>query len=145
MSEAFKLTVRKTVKAPRERVFSAWAEPDQLMKWWGPKDVVCTAASIDFTVGGGYRIENQFADEATVWIVGEYLEITPPRKIVFTWKLENFDADAEQVSIELFERSADETEVVITHTRIGDAETYNTHMAGWDGCLDGLSEYLRRQ
>src|SRR5262249_11866527 len=56
------LVVRRTIRAPVERVFDAWTRPEHLRRWWGPKPVRCTEAEVDLRRGGRYRIANQHPD-----------------------------------------------------------------------------------
>jgi hypothetical protein len=43
-----------------------------------------------------------------------------------------------------FNQKDGETEVIVTHERIADAQVREQHEAGWDGCFDGLVEFARR-
>lgn len=137
------LVVRRIVKASRERVFAVWTDPRHLLKWWGPKGVQCVDPAVDLRVGGSYRIGNQLPDGSTLWIAGEYEEISPPEKLIFSWRVEGRKSPPQQVIVELIERNEGrETEVVVIHKRIPDQATYEDHLAGWIGCLDGLCEYM---
>jgi uncharacterized protein YndB with AHSA1/START domain len=137
--EAAILVVRRTIRAPRERVFAAWTEAEHLIAWWGPNAAVtCPSAEIDLRVGGRYRIANRFPDGRLLWIVGEFEVIDPPSRLVFSWQLGS--DRAERVSVE-FEAHGAATEVIVTHERIADAATRTGHEQGWVGCLDGLARY----
>ncbi len=48
---------------------------------------------------------------------------------------------SERVTVR-FEPRENGTEVIILHERIPNAATRDRHEKGWQGCLDGLAEYL---
>lgn len=54
-------TVRITriIDAPREDVFRAWTEPDEIRRWWGPGEFTCPEAEVDLRPGGEYRLAMQ--------------------------------------------------------------------------------------
>jgi uncharacterized protein YndB with AHSA1/START domain len=135
------LVVRRRLRASPERLFDAWTDPLQLVKWWGPEGVDCIEASIDLRTGGTYRIANRFPDASVLWIRGEYEVVDRPRLLAFSWQIEGSDARPERVTVQFIAIDA-ETEVVVTHERIADATTRERHAHGWAGCLDGLSRYL---
>jgi uncharacterized protein YndB with AHSA1/START domain len=91
-------------------------------------------------VGGQYRIANVFPDGSTIWICGEFERITPPRILVFTWRLEGFEDGDERVSVR-FQGRGKTTDIIVTHERISTAEAKQRHEQGWNGCLDGLAMY----
>ena len=152
------LIVRRTIRADPERLFEAWTRPAHLEKWWGPRDVECFGTEVDLRVGGHYRIGNRFPDGKVVWIQGEFEQISPPHKLVYTW---NIDAEpdtgtvagtagSERVTVKFepvrgADASADHgtsaTEVIVIHERIGDPVIRESHERGWHDCLDGLAEF----
>lgn len=138
--EDLTLVVRRTIRAPAARLFDAWTRPEQLVQWWGPKGAHCPHAEVDLRVGGRYRIGNQFGDGAVIWICGHFEAIDRPRQLVYSWAIEPA-AGAERVTVSFDERDG-VTEVVLVHERIADAASRDQHAQGWDGCLDGLVEYL---
>jgi uncharacterized protein YndB with AHSA1/START domain len=135
------LVVRKTIRATPERLFEAWTRPDELKKWWGPQSVTCVDAAVDLTVGGGYRIANQFPNGDLVWITGEFEVIERPNRLVYSWRLGTEIGASERVSV-IFEARGANTEVTVTHERIPSVPVRDVHEQGWLGCLDGLAKYL---
>jgi uncharacterized protein YndB with AHSA1/START domain len=136
------LVVRRTIRATAQRLFDAWTRPEQLSKWWGPAQVECAGAEVDLRVGGSYRIGNRLPDGQVLWIAGEFEEVTPPRRLVYTWRLGPQQADPERVTVR-FEPRDGATEVIVVHERILDEAARESHERGWYGCLDGLEAYLR--
>lgn len=134
------LVVRRSIRASAERLFDAWTRPEQLTQWWGPPGAHCPHADVDLRVGGSYRIGNQFADGPVIWISGRFEAIDRPRQLVYSWTIEPA-ASAERVTVS-FDEDDGVTEVVLVHERIADAATRGQHEHGWNGCLDGLVEYL---
>ncbi len=138
------LIVRKTIRADTGRVFDAWTKPASLKKWWGPGAIRCTGAEIDLRVGGSYRIANEYPDGKVVWIGGVFEVVEPPRRLVYTWRLEAHSPATELVTVR-FEARGPDTEVIILHQRIGDKTLRDGHEEGWTACLDGLAAYLDGQ
>ncbi len=78
------LSLRANLDAPRERVFSALTKPAELATWWGPHGFTTQVTELDLTVGGGYRFSMQPPDGDVFHLSGEFLEIDPPRRLVYT-------------------------------------------------------------
>ncbi len=136
------LIVRRHVRANPQTVFDTWTDPEQLIRWWGPKDVQCTHAEVDLQVGGTFRLANRAPDGTTVWIAGMYEVIDRPRLLRHTWFMEDDEsAQPERVTVE-FLATESGTEIVITHAAIATARMWHGHQDGWFGCLDGLVELL---
>lgn len=139
--EQVALIVRRTIRTSAARAFAAWTRPEHLRKWWGPQSVECTCAEVDLRIGGSYRIANQFPDGNVVWISGEFEQIEPPHKLVYTWSLGASHQGLERVTVK-FEPRGEATEVIVIHERIADPATRSGHEQGWHGCLDGLVRFL---
>ena len=143
MTGKITLVVRRTIRATPERLFEAWTEPTQLVKWWGPRPITCAEAQVDLRVGGAYRIANRLPDESLLWISGEFEAVDRPHRLVYTWRVETQPSVLERVTVQ-FEPSGDATEVIVMHQRIPDEATRKQHHSGWEGCLDGLANYAER-
>ena len=138
------LTARRLIRARRERVFAAWTDPAQLVRWWGPVGVSCPRAEVDLRVGGDYRIHNVLPDGGVVVIRGRFEVVRPPEELVYSWRIEPATESSERVTVR-FERRGEATEVVVLHERIGSAQAREQHLAGWHGCLEGLQGWLAAQ
>ncbi len=65
------LRINRTFRAPREKVFSAWTDPEKLKRWWGAHEGFTTPiAEIDLRVGGSYRLGMKPPDQNLVFVVG---------------------------------------------------------------------------
>lgn len=140
MSGEVVLVVRRTIRATPERIFAAWTQPEHLCAWWGPRPVTCSGAEVDLRVGGRYRIENALPDATTVTIEGEFREIEPPSKLVYTWRMGKGE-ESSLVTVR-FEARGEGTLVTIVHDQIPSEPVRDSHEKGWNGCLDGLAGYL---
>ena len=96
--------------------------------------------SIDFRVGGKYRIDFK---NKTLVNFGEFLEIIPDRKIVFSW-CQTFGADQKpdtQVTIELFPQG-EKTKMLLHHVGFKDQALRDAHQFGWDGGITDFTNQL---
>ena len=84
------LTIRRTIHAPRQKVFDAWTQPEQLMNWWRANPKWHTEiAEVDLQVGGKYRLGMRDPQQDGPFVCyGEFVEIAPPAKIAYTWSWE---------------------------------------------------------
>jgi uncharacterized protein YndB with AHSA1/START domain len=82
MIDARVVEIHRRLPAPIGEVFRWWTEPDLLCEWMTPIGNV--EADIDLRVGGALRIVMK-GDGRVIEHTGEYLEIDPPRRLVFTW------------------------------------------------------------
>ena len=69
--------------APRERVFSAFSDPAQLARWWGPKGFTNTFAEFDLRPGGRWRLVMRAPNGAEFHNDSTFLEVVPPARVVF--------------------------------------------------------------
>lgn len=79
-----KLTVTRNINAPRELVFKAWTDKNMLEKWWGPYGFTNPVCEIEVKAGGGIYIDMKGPDGTIYPMDGEFHEIIPNEKIVFT-------------------------------------------------------------
>jgi uncharacterized protein YndB with AHSA1/START domain len=77
------LTFRRVHHATPELLFDCMTTPEHLAQFWGPRGTSTPLDNItvDLRPGGAYRIEIIPTHIAS----GEYVEIDPPRRLVYTW------------------------------------------------------------
>jgi uncharacterized protein YndB with AHSA1/START domain len=74
------------IAAPPERVFQAITDPSQMQRWWGQEGVYrITDWTADLRRGGKWSSVGAGADGKPFRVEGEYLEVDPPRRLVYTW------------------------------------------------------------
>ncbi|HEU5352045.1 MAG TPA: SRPBCC domain-containing protein [Terracidiphilus sp.] len=84
VSETERMVVTRVFDAPRELVWKAWTDPKYVMQWWGPKGFTAPFCEMDFRVGGKFLFCMRSPDGWEGWNAGEYHEIVPHEKIVFS-------------------------------------------------------------
>jgi uncharacterized protein YndB with AHSA1/START domain len=142
MTDGVVLVVRRTIRATPERLFEAWTRAELLRAWWGPRGVSCSDASIDLRIGGRYRIDNAMPDGRTVIIDGEFLEIEAPRRLVYSWRIDDGEnAPPSRVTVR-FEAQREGTDVVVFHEKLPNQRARDAHEEGWNGCIDGLATFV---
>lgn len=78
------LTVSRIIKAPREAVWKAWAEPAHFVRWWAPAPIVTTVQEHDLRPGGGFSNTMRMEDGTEHGGTGCFLEVVENERIVFT-------------------------------------------------------------
>ena len=144
IDEGTRLAIRRTYDAPVATVYTAWTDPQQMRDWMGPSDAFGPSdVTLDFQVGGRYRIVMHGPNGETHRVSGVYREIVPNRKLVYTWAWESTPERESLVTVE-FRSAGQGTELVLTHERFADTEARDKHQHGWNGCLDRLGRYLSK-
>ena len=117
------------IAARPETIFSFFTDPTKLTRWKGIK------ATLDPRPGGVYRVDINGRDV----VRGQYLEITPYTRVVFTWGWEGgpLPPGASTVEISL-SADGEGTIVHLRHLGLPDAGQYKVHGEGWDHFLPRL-------
>jgi uncharacterized protein YndB with AHSA1/START domain len=68
--------------APRPTVFGAFADPDRLSRWWGPKGFANTFHEFDLRPGGTWRFVMRGPDGTEYPLTKEFVEVVPGERIV---------------------------------------------------------------
>jgi uncharacterized protein YndB with AHSA1/START domain len=139
------LTIRRTYKAPRERVFAAWTQPEILRRWMVPEGGRATEVTMDARVGGKYRISMTSADGELFVAGGVVRELRAPERLQYTWQWEDDDGKPEGnetiLTLDFLERG-DDTELVLTHENFVDGAQRDRHESGWATLLGNLAGTL---
>jgi uncharacterized protein YndB with AHSA1/START domain len=137
------LHLTRILRAPRERVFRAFIDPAQLVKWWGPMGFTVPACAMDVRPGGAWRTTMRSPEGKDHIVSGVYREIRPPVRLVFTWGWETEGPRGHEtvVTIELFAASGG-TRLELRHEVFESVTSRDQHEHGWSGCLDCLEQAL---
>jgi uncharacterized protein YndB with AHSA1/START domain len=125
------LRLERRIDARPETVFSYLTDPRRYMRWMG------VDAQLDPQPGGIYRVTVPQGFVA----LGEFVEIDPPHRVVFTWGWEGdspVPPGSSRVEITLTP-DGHGTLLRLTHTGLPDDEAVQLHKLGWDRYLDRLA------
>jgi uncharacterized protein YndB with AHSA1/START domain len=142
------LTLTRVFDAPRELVFRMWTDPVHLAQWWGPKGFTAPVCEVDARPGGALRIHMRAPDGEIYQMKGEFREVVPPEKLVFT----NISVDADDnhvieglTTVTLVAHGA-RTEMTLHTTAVAIAPYAAAYLsgmdAGWGQSVDKLAERL---
>jgi uncharacterized protein YndB with AHSA1/START domain len=137
------LLLDRVLPAPRPRVFRACIEPAELAQWWGPQGFTTPEIDLDLRVGGAYRFGMQPPDGELFHLSGEFREVEPPARLVYTFRWEEPDPDDREtvVTMSLSDRR-DSTDVVVVQSGFATEARRALHVDGWTDCLDRLHELM---
>jgi uncharacterized protein YndB with AHSA1/START domain len=102
--------VQRVFDHPIERVWAAYTDPALIPQWWGDNT---TVAHMDVREGGSWRFVSKGGEGQEVAIIGDFLEVSPPTRIVQTFGMEGPFGDRHTQTIEL-EPVGDGTRLTIT-------------------------------
>jgi len=148
--QQFAVQMRHTFRAPIDRVFDAWTKPEHLRQWFGSPGTRTTDAEVDLRVGGRYGmtleipVGGSIPEGGSLRIVGEFREITPPTRLVYTWSVEPSRETLVRdslVTVE-FEARGDWTDLTLQHEALPSELEQTKHRKGWNGCCESLDAFL---
>ena len=130
------VTFHRLLKAPPDRVYRAFLDPDAMAKWLPPHGFVGKVQEMDAKVGGGYRMSfTNFGTGSTHAFGGRYIELTPNECIRYTDRFDDPNLPGEmQVTIRLSAVLCG-TEIHIEQQGIPDAIPVEFCYLGWQESL----------
>jgi len=137
------LHLETVLRAPSERVFSAFVEPEKVAEWWGPAGFTTHSVDLDARAGGEYRITMQPPDGEAFHLRGRYREVDPPRRLVYTFEWEEPDPDDQETLVTLsFLEDREETKLVLDQGPFATEARHALHEVGWTETLERLARFL---
>ncbi len=134
------LEIERELSAKPDSVFSALTQPEKMSQWFYGMDTGYARAEADLRVGGKYKVSMYRSDdELAAAPHGEYLEIDPPSKLVFTWTSEGYVKNS-IVTIILRETEKG-THLHLKHELPEEAK--EAHNEGWTTCAERLETFLK--
>lgn len=150
--------VTRIFRAPLEWVWKAWSDSEIIRKWWGPMGYVSLYAKNDFRVGGKYLFDMESPDGKIIWSAGEYKEIIPNEKIVYTDQFADKDGNSISpndiglrgmwpknlyVTVEFEKMEHNQTKMILSHMGIP-REMHDEYVDGWNQSMDKFQEIVER-
>ncbi|WP_252699017.1 SRPBCC family protein [Natronosalvus vescus] len=145
----YDLTITRTFDAPREAVWAAWVDPDQVAAWWGPEGFTVPRCELDVRPGGSFHVDMEAPDGTIYPNAGEILEVDEPERLVLrSHVFEDEDGEPQLVTQSTITFDADGTRTYLTlETAVIEAtpiveEALSGMEAGWTGSFEKLEEHL---
>jgi uncharacterized protein YndB with AHSA1/START domain len=137
------LRLEREFASSPERVYAAWTDPRLMAQWLGPDGVPCADCRIDLRPGGRYRAGIRTASGGEHWVGGEYREIVPNRRLVFTWQWEEAGAPGHEMLVTVeFRPQGTGTRMLFVQTNFASEESCRNHEKGWSGSFAHLQRNL---
>lgn len=111
--------IEETFHASIERVFNAWTDPGKLLQWYAPAGCTIRFKTLNIVTGGKFHSCISNPVHGDCWCIGEYLEVQPYIRIVFT--LINADENGQPINPTTIGMDADwpgETVVTVTFSEV---------------------------
>ena len=132
--------LERIFNAPVERVYELWTKPELLNKWFNTKEHTESYTYSNLEVEGCYALDyHDVSGKETgvagtlCRIIGEYKEIIPNKKLVFSWIDEGFQYES-LVTIN-FSVMGEKTKVHLIHSDVYDKDWIKQFKSGWTHCL----------
>jgi uncharacterized protein YndB with AHSA1/START domain len=154
--QAQDLVIERVFDAPRERVWEAWTDPEQIKEWWGPKDFTAPSIRSDFREGGTYLWAMRSPEGQEFWSTGTFHEIVPMERLVVTdsfadekgnvvppsyYGMEGDHPMEGRVTV-TFEDLEGKTKLTLRYAGMAPSETRDMAEQGWNETLDKLAAFL---
>lgn len=139
MTSDTSLRIERSFDATPEEVFAAWTDPEVLRRWWAVHpDGSTPVAEVDLRVGGRYRLMMEQPDGTRHTVGGEYREVRPPHRLVYSWRweLDSGEQGRESVVTVSFQADGERTRLVLEHTGLESTDARDRHAQGWIACLE---------
>ena len=154
--------ISRAFDAPRELVWQAFADPERMKHWFGPKGSTIVSSKMDLHVGGTYHGAMRNPDGQVMWAKFVYREVTPPERLswVHSFSDENGGLTRHPLSatwpLELLttvtfeEAPSGKTKLTLRWSPINATEEERKTFEaardgmtqGWDGTFERLDAYL---
>ncbi len=147
MTEAIsaqEITVTRVYDVPRELVWKAWTEPEQLAAWWGAPGWTSPASRIEIDVrpGGVFRVPSVSEDGGEMTTEAEFREVVEPERLVVVEVAEGAWHEGAETAVTLTDLGGGRTEMVLRSTIHTTDEMRGMAEAGLTGSLDRLGDHL---
>lgn len=134
------IVMTREFDASRDLVFEAHTSCEHMSRWWGPRKYEVVSCEIDFRSGGKWRIVHRGPEGEEYAFHGEYREIVPPERIVWTFEFEGFPGN---VSVETLTLEEHDGRTTLTGTSVFDTVEQRDGMLK-SGMEEGAKETMER-
>jgi len=145
-SDPNSVRLHRVLRAPAERVYRAFIDPEAMVKWLPPNGFTGSVHEMDARVGGGYRMSfTNFSTGRSHAFGGRFVELAPHERIRYTDRFDDPDLPGEmQVAIELRKVSCG-TELEIVQAGLPPVIPVESCYLGWQESLTLLGKLVEAE
>lgn len=133
------------IVASAQRVFQALVDPQLVLQWWGQQGVYqCKEFTSDLHPGGKWRSSGVGPDGGPFEVIGEYLEVDPPRLLVHTW-IASWTGEAKTTVRWELESAGATTLLRIRHSGLAAHTGISQSYRGWPRMLEWIRVLLEQR
>jgi uncharacterized protein YndB with AHSA1/START domain len=143
---AQEIEITRVYEAPRELVWRAWTEAEELVQWWGPPgwSTSLDTVTMDVRPGGDFRLTSVSDQGDEMPVVGVYREVVEPERLVLDEPAEGSWHDGAESTVTFTDLGGGRTEVMIRAIIQTTDEMRETAERGMRESFDRLGEHLGR-
>ena len=141
-----KIRLHRVLRAPAERLYKAFLDPDAMAKWLPPHGFTGKVHAMDAREGGGYRMSfTNFSTGKSHSFGGKYIELLPHERIKYTDEFEDPNLPGKmQVTITLRKVSCG-TELEIVQEGLPSVIPVEACYVGWQESLSMLANLVEAE
>lgn len=140
------IRLHRVLRAPAERVYRAFLDPDAMAKWLPPHGFTATVERADASVGGSYRMSfKNFTTGRSHSFGGTYVELTPHERIRYTDRFDDPNLPGEMQVTVAFRAVSCGTELTIVQEGVPSVIPPEMCHLGWQESLAQLAHLVEPQ
>ena len=137
------VSLHRVLAAPVEKVFKAFTDADAMASWLPPYGFVCKIDSMDFKIGGLYKMSfTNFSTGSSQSFGGQYLEIIPNELLKYTDQFDDPGLPGQMITTIKFKKVLCGTELTATQEGIPAIIPVEMCYLGWQESLDKLKRLV---
>jgi uncharacterized protein YndB with AHSA1/START domain len=144
MTTAQEIEITRVYDAPRELVWRAWTEPEELVRWWGPSgwSTPLDTVTMEVRPGGTFRLTSISDEGAEMPVAGVYREVAEPERLVLEEPPDHAWHQGSVSTVTFTDLGEGRTEVALRAIVQTTDEMRLNAERGMNGTLDRLGEHL---
>lgn len=144
------IVITRTISALRERVWEAWTDPKQIVKWWGPNGFTNTLYEMDVKPGGIWRHMMHGPDGTDYPNKVVYIEVVKPERLVYSHGRDDEKTSACQHHVTVTFEKAGDNKTKVTLRMLFESEEERNKTAeyaveGGNQTFARMAEYVENQ
>lgn len=137
------IRLHRVLTAKPERVYRAFLNPDAMAKWLPPYGFTCTVHEMNAVVGGTFKMSfSNFSSGNSHSFGGEYVELVPSEKLVYTDKFDDPNLPGEIRTTVVLKPVSCGTDLSIVQEGVPEVIPAEMCYLGWQDSLDQLAHLV---